>query len=184
MTAPRLAERVSARDHVLGPEHAPVTVVEYADFQCPHSARAHLLLQELREAVGDKMRLVYRHLPLTQLHPYAAQAAEAAEVAGAHGKFWQMHDLLFSRQQALDDAHLVRYAALIGLDPASFTRGLASSTFEERVRRDFIGGVRSGVNGTPTFFLNDVRYDGRHDFNSLFAAIDVGAEVAAVRRAS
>lgn len=184
MTAPRLAERVSERDHVLGPERAPVTVVEYADFQCPHSARAHLLLQELREAVGDKMRLVYRHLPLTQLHPYAAQAAEAAEVAGAHGKFWQMHDLLFKRQQALDDAHLVRYAALIGLDPASFTRGLASSDFEERVRRDFIGGVRSGVNGTPTFFLNDVRYDGRHDFNSLFAAIDVGAEVAGVRWAS
>jgi protein-disulfide isomerase len=183
MTAPRLVERVSARDHVLGPKHAPVTVVEYGDFVCPHSRRAHLLLEELLEAFSGRMRLVYRHFPLTQVHPQAAQAAEAAEIAAAHGRFWQMRDLLSMRQQ-LDDAHLVEYAASLGVDPAQFTRALACNAFQERVRQDFVGGIQSGVNGTPTFFLNGVRYDGRHDFDSLFAAIGMVAEVASVRTCS
>jgi protein-disulfide isomerase len=177
MTAPRLAERVSERDHVLGPERAPVTVVEYADFQCPHSARAHLLLQELREAVGDKMRLVYRHLPLTQLHPYAAQAAEAAEVAGAHGKFWQMHDLLFDNQRHLKIANLREYAQRLELDMPRFIAEMDDEIYLQRVREHMQGGTRSHVRGTPTFFINGVIHDVSFGMHALMEGVE-----AALRR--
>lgn len=177
-----LAVPVGPRDHIRGPKHAPVTMVEYGDFECPHCGRAYLIIDELRKALGRKMRLVYRHFPLTQIHPHAEHAAEASEIADAHGTFWQMHDTLFTHQRALDDPHLVGYAAAMGLETALFIRELTSHAFEERVRQDFISGVRSGVYGTPTFFLNEVRYDGPHDFDSLFAAIDMVAEVASVQR--
>jgi protein-disulfide isomerase len=184
MTASRLSMPVNTGDHIRGPKHAPVTMVEYGDFECPHCGRAHLIIEGLHKELGDKMRFVYRHFPLTLIHPHAQHAAEASEIAGAHGEFWRMHGTLFTHQRALDDAHLVQYAASVGLDVALFTRELASHAFEGRVRRDFISGVRSGVNGTPTFFLNEIRYDGPHDFESLVAAIDMVAEVASVRRTS
>ena len=119
------------------------------------------------------MCFVFRHFPLTQIHPHAEHAAEAAEAAGAQGKFWQMHDTLFEHQHALDDAHLVRYAAELKLDVDRFERELAEHVYANRVREDFLSGVRSGVNGTPTFFINGLRYDGSYDLEMLLAAIEL-----------
>jgi len=110
--------------------------------------------------MGDNLRFVFRHFPLSEAHPHAQRAAEAAEAAGAQGHFWEMHDLLFHNQDALEDADLLAYAAQIGIDAQRVARELAAGTYAKRVRDDFRGGVRSGVNGTPTFFINGVRYDG------------------------
>jgi protein-disulfide isomerase len=174
---PHLTVPVSERDHVQGPAHAAVTLVEYGDFECPHCGRAHSVLEELREERGDEFRLVYRHFPLTQAHPFAEIAAEASEAAGTQGRFWEMHDMLFTHQQALDSPHLVRYAAEIGANATLVAEALAARTFRNRVAEDFMSGVRSGVNGTPTFFLQGVRYDGLVDVESLSAAIKEAAQL-------
>lgn len=159
------------RDHIRGPIDAPVTVVEYGDFECPHCGQAHFVLNELAEVVGDDMRLVFRHFPLTTVHPHAEMAAEAAEAAEAQRRFWEMHDVLFANQHALDERHLANYAAALELDLNRFVSDLSKRRFQPRVREDFLSGVRSGVNGTPTFFINDIRHDGGFDLNSLLGAI-------------
>jgi len=155
----QLSRPVGPDDHVSGPEDAPVTLVEYGDFECPHCGRAHPIVEQLRRLMGDRLRFVYRHFPLTQAHPHAQHAAEMAEAAGEHGQFWPMHDTLFKNQDALEDENLLEYAVALGIDPASAASALAAHTFAGRVRRDFMSGVRSGVNGTPTFFINGVRDD-------------------------
>ncbi|MCL7455361.1 MAG: DsbA family protein, partial [Anaerolineae bacterium] len=155
---PKLVPPVGARDHVLGPDDAPVTLVEYGDYECPHCRQAGPVIRALRERFGDRLRYVYRHFPIQPSHPHAQLAAEAAEAAGAQGKFWEMHDLLFEYQGALDQAHLVQYAADLGLDVRRFERDLVDRTHRERVRQDFQSGVRSGASGTPTFYLNGLRY--------------------------
>lgn len=165
---PRLTRAVSdKRDHIIGPADAAVTLVEYGDFECPHCRQASLILDTLLESTPRDVRLVFRHSPLSQIHPHAQQAAEAAEAAGAQGRFWEMHELLFENQDALDEADLSEYAAQVGLDLPRFVRDLASGAFKDRVREDFLSGVASGVNGTPTFFIDDVRYDGPWDLESL-----------------
>lgn len=163
---------VNDQDHVSGPEDAQITLVEYGDFQCPHCARAQHRIAALQRRFGDRLRVVFRNFPLAEVHPEAFHAAEAAEsVAASAGNdaYWKMHHLLFAHQQddldALDDAHLAQYAAEAGGDAAQVSRDLDGDAFEERVRADFMGGVRSGVNGTPTFFVNGVRYDG--DWSSV-----------------
>jgi protein-disulfide isomerase len=171
---PQLTVPVSeTRDHILGPAGAPITLVEYGDFECPHCGAAHEMIQQLREEAGPRLRFVYRHFPLTQIHPHAEPAAEAAEAAASQQRFWQMHDMLFTHQDALDDTDLVAYAEEIGLERRSFVAALARHAHAPRVREDFLSGVRSGVNGTPTFFLNGVRYDGPRDRDSLLEAMDV-----------
>jgi protein-disulfide isomerase len=167
----RLAVPVTERDHVLGPNLAPVTLVEYGDYECPYCAAAHPMVQHLRDRVGTMVRFVYRHFPLTRVHPHAQRAAEAAEAAGAQRRFWQMHHTLFENQAALTDEDLVLYAAGLGLDVNRFQRELLAGVHIPRIREDFLGGVRSGVNGTPTFFINGRRHDGGHDLASLQAAI-------------
>jgi protein-disulfide isomerase len=167
----RLAVPVSAADHVTGNTSAPVTLVEYGDYECPYCGRAFWVLQQLKELVGDQILFAYRHFPLTQVHPHADQAAEAAEAAGAQGKFWEMHDMLFRNQQALDPMSLRRYAAAIGLELARFDADMASGAHRPKVRQDFLSGARSGVNGTPTFFINGVRHDGGWDLQGLLSGI-------------
>ena len=170
---PSLAQPVSdQRDHVLGSPQAPVTLVEYGDFECPYCRQAHFVLQDLMAATGDRVRLVFRHFPLTQVHPHAQQAAEASEAAGAQGQFWEMHDILYERQDALELEDLVAYAQALGLDLGRFQIELVQGVHAPRVREHFISGVRSGVNGTPTFFVNGRRHDGSWDLQSLSAAID------------
>jgi protein-disulfide isomerase len=168
----RLTMPVSERDHIQGPAEAPVTLVEYGDYQCPHCGRAYSIVEELRRSMGDRMRFVFRNFPLTEVHEYAEVAAEAAEAAGAQDRFWEMHHALFTHQNALETPHLVHYAERIGVDMDQFTQALAARTFKGRVREDFMNGVRSGVNGTPTFFINGGRHDGGFDLSSLSEAIE------------
>ena len=175
MTENRLTIPVSARDHAEGPESAPVTLVEYGDFECPHCGRAYPIIERIQEHLGSRLRFVFRHFPLTQIHAHAQHAAEAAEAAGAQGHFREMHAALFDHQHALSDRHLAEYAAAMGLDQPRFTQELVDHTHARRVREDFLSGVRSGVNGTPTFFINGFRHDGAWDFDSLMEALEVAS---------
>jgi protein-disulfide isomerase len=159
---------VGPEDHVQGgPEDAPITLVEYGDYQCPHCARAHPIVKTVQEALGENLRFVFRNFPLSSLHEDAENAAEAAEIAGESGKFWEMHDTLFEHQRSLGEESLVEYAVSLGLDEQIFLNDLTAHTYNGRIRRDFIGGAKSGVNGTPTFFINGSRYDGAWDHGGL-----------------
>jgi len=162
---------VGPRDHTSGPENAPLTLVEYGDFQCPHCRNAFPIVKKVQQQLGTRLRFVFRNFPLSQIHPEAEHAAEAAEAAGAQGAFWQMHDRLFERQFALEDDNLVEYAQELGLDADRLRGELDAGTYRAKVRDDFMSGVKSGVNGTPTFFINGTRYDGSYDLGSLLEAI-------------
>jgi protein-disulfide isomerase len=168
----RLTLPVSQRDHQQGPATAPVTLVEYGDYECPYCGEAYPIVKEIQRRLGDRLRFVFRNFPLTQSHPHAEHAAEAAEAAAAQEKFWEMHDYLFEHQQALDDAHLVQYAVALNLDQETFVREMTEHVHTNRVREDFLSGVRSGVNGTPTFFINGVRHDDSYELETLLAAIE------------
>jgi protein-disulfide isomerase len=183
MTQSMLTLPVSGRDHTLGPANAPATLLEYGDYECPHCGAAYPVVEALRERLGDLLRFAYRHFPLSQIHPHAELDAEAAEAAGAQGKFWDMHHALFTHQDALDGAHLMRYAAAIGLDMGAFQRDLETQAYAGRVREDFMSGVRSGVNGTPTFFINGARYEGSHDFATMLEVLNTVVEAAVVEAA-
>lgn len=170
------------RDHIRGPADAPVTLVEYADFECPYCGRAEPAIRELLSDFGQELRYVFRHLPLADVHPRAQLAAEAAEVAGAFGKFWEMHDLLYAHQDALSIADIVGYARELGLDPDVFETKLRRRKFAPRVERDVTSADLSGVSGTPTFFANGRRHHGAYDLESLTRL--VRATLAQTRRAS
>jgi len=163
---------VGPKDHMQGPPDAPVTLVEYGDYECPYCGEAYPVVKALQERLGDQMCFVFRNFPLTQVHPHAEEAAEAAEAAGAQGKFWEMHDLLYENQDALEPEDLVQYARALKLDLKRFVLEMREHVYVERVREDFRSGVRSGVNGTPTFFINGARHDGPFDLGSLLAAIE------------
>ena len=167
----RLELPVGDRDHVQGPATAPVTLVQYGDFECPYCRAAVPIVQELQRLLCDQLRFVFRHFPLSGLHPHAQHAAETAEAAAAQERFFEMHAALFEHQEALEDDDLVRYAADLGLDSTRIRRELAAHVHADRVREDFESGVRSGVRGTPTFFVDDVRYDGLIGVNQLLSAI-------------
>jgi len=168
----RLRVPVSGRDHLRGSlPRAAVVLVEYGDYECPACAAAQPVVDQLSAMLGDQLCTVWRHFPLTQVHLQAQRAAEAAEAAGAQGSFWPMHELLFARQPMFDEASLGEYAAELELDVARFTSELLTGVHEPRVRSDFLGGVRSGVNGTPTFFINGARYDGPYRVDAMLAAL-------------
>jgi protein-disulfide isomerase len=171
-TIGHLAVPVSERDHIQGPPTAPVTLVEYGDYECPYCGAAYLVVKYLQRQLRDDLRFVFRNFPLTEIHPHAEQAAEAADAAGAQGNYWEMHDRLFENQQALDLPELIHYANEIGLDVPRFERDLATHAFEPRVLEDLISGARSGVNGTPTFFINGRRHDGTWAYDDLAGAIE------------
>lgn len=160
------------RDHIRGPVDAPVSLVEYGDFECPFCGAAHGVVDTVRAAAGDLLQFVYRHFPLTTVHPHAWPAAEAAEAAGAQGQFWPMHDLLFEDQQHLAPADLVARARALRLDVDRFDYELATHAHAGRVEEDFVSGVRSGVNGTPSFFVNGLRYQGPTDAATMIAVIE------------
>jgi protein-disulfide isomerase len=155
-----LTPSVTERDHIAGPGDAPVTLVEYGDYECPYCGMAYPIVKAAQHKLGDQLRFVFRNFPLREIHPHAQHAAEAAESAGAQGQFWAMHDTLFEHQHALEDEDLVRYAEATAVDPTRLAEDLANGTYEKHVRDDFRSGVRSGVNGTPTFFINGERYNG------------------------
>ncbi len=166
-------------DHRLGDADAPVVLVEYGDYQCPFCAAAQPVVRELMRNFGQDLALVFRHFPLTEVHPQAEVAAESAEFAGAHGAFWGMHEALFANQLQLNLPVIFALAGALNLSQAALRDALTARTYAEKVRADFIGGVRSGVNGTPSFFVNGLRHDGAHTFSALAMAINAARPVTA-----
>jgi protein-disulfide isomerase len=168
----RLLQPVGRLDHVLGPRDASVTLVEYGDYECPHCARAHDVLAQVLRRIGDEVLFCYRHFPLSQIHPHATLAAQAAEAAADQDRFWGMHDMLYAHQDALEADDLVSYAKTLRLDVTSFAQELRGQVNLPKVRADFLSGVRSGVNGTPTFFVNEERFNTAWDDpTALLAAL-------------
>jgi protein-disulfide isomerase len=174
-TTSRLHVPVSERDHIIGSPTAPVTLVEYGDYECPYCRAAHFIVLDLIGQLGDQLCYVYRNFPLVEIHPHAEQAAEAAGAAGAQGKFWEMHHVLFENQPNLAMPELVGYADGLGLDVQRFKTDLAGHTFINRIAEDLLSGARSGVNGTPTFFVNGWRYTASWDEATLLGALQDAA---------
>jgi Na+/H+ antiporter NhaA len=167
-----LAEDIDpAEDHIRGPEDAPVTLVEYGDFECPYCGRAEPIVRQLLSDLGSDVRYVFRHLPLTDVHPHAQIAAEAAEAAGSQGQFWEMHDLLLDHQGALRGPDLVGYAEQLGLDVDRFGSEIKRHEHDGRIARDVESAELSGVSGTPTFFINGQRHHGAYDIETLERAV-------------
>ena len=167
----KLAVPVGKRDHIQGPVNAPLTLLEYGDYECPACGEAYGNIKTVQESLAERLRFVFRNFPLANVHPHAKHAAEAAEAAGAQGKFWEMHDILFENQDALEDEDLAAYAEQLGLDVARLINEVETGAYIDRVREDFKSGIRSGVNGTPTFFVNGWRYDGPRDPETFIAAL-------------
>lgn len=159
------------KDHFLGPADAPVTLLEYGDYECPDCGRAYPMLKILNERFAGKLRFAFRHFPQYTVHRHASSAAQAAEAAGAQGKFWPMHDLLYQNQQGLEPPDLTHYALRAGLEVYKFDSALSSGTYANRVEADYAGGVSSGVKGTPTLFINGCRYTGPMELGPLSATI-------------
>jgi protein-disulfide isomerase len=163
------------RDHIQGPSDAAVTLVEYGDYECPYCGAAYPIIKKVQDRMGERLRFVFRNFPISTSHPHAERAAEAAEAAAAQGRFWPMHDLLYENQSRLRDEDLRVYAERLELDVESFDRELAEHVHEARVREDFMSGVRSGVNGTPSFYVNGVRHDDSYDLETLLAVLERAA---------
>jgi len=168
----KLTRLVSTRDHAAGPADAPVTLVEYGDFQCPYCRAAYPVVKRLQKKLGKKLRFVFRNFPVTQSHPYALIAAETAEAAALQGKFWEMHDLLFEQQDSLTPDIIPVWAKKTGLDLDQFGNDIKQGVVAKRIKEDRQSGIRSGVNGTPTFYINGTRYDGPNDYKSLLEALE------------
>ncbi len=171
-----LTPPVSGRDHAEGASDAPVTLVEFGDYQCPACGAAYPMVKQLQKALGKKLRLVFRNFPLTHAHPYALAAAETAEAAAMQGKFWQMHDLLFERQALLEPGVLASWAQEAGLDLEKFKADLEHGDVMKRIKEDRMSAIQSGANGTPTFFIDGVRYDGMPDYDSMREALEQAAQ--------
>ena len=170
--AATLTPPVSERDHAEGRADAPVTLVEYGDYQCPYCGAVHPVIKRLQKALGRKLRFVFRNFPLTQAHPYALIAAEAAESAGLQGKFLEMHDLIYDHQEELGPDILAAWAEQAGLNLEEFGTAIKQGDITKRIKEDRMSGIRSGVNGTPSFFINATRFDGAADYDSLEAGLE------------
>ncbi len=163
---------VTSNDHIQGDPDAPVLLVEYGDYECPHCGHVYPIIKHVQKHFGRRLGFVFRNFPLNEMHPNAESAAEAAEFAAAHGRFWEMHDGIFENQANLDQPFLLELAESLELSASDLRSALNGREYASRVRNDFLGGVRSGVNGTPTFFINGRRQDGSFEFEDLVAAID------------
>jgi protein-disulfide isomerase len=164
---------VSPEDHIQGDGAAAVMLVEYGDYECPHCGHAHPIIRRIQRHFGQRLAFVFRNFPLGEIHPYAQRAAEAAEFAGAHGRFWEMHDGIFENQEQLSLPFLLELAGRLGLSAPDLQSAWDSGAYTQRVKADFMGGVRSGVNGTPTFFIDGHRHDDSFDFDTLRSAIEI-----------
>ena len=154
-------------DHIQGPVNAPISLVEYGDFECPYTGRAYPIVKEIKRKFGEALCFVYRNFPLNEIHPHAQHAAEAAEAAASQDKYWNMHDCLFEHQNALDDTHLLKYARTVGLDIKKFEIEISKHVYAPAIDDSLKNGIKSGVEGTPTFFLNGKRYEGSWDLETL-----------------
>ena len=172
-----LAVPVSERDHTQGPATAAVTLVQYGDYECPYTRQSTTIVRAIQQQLGDQLQLrfVYRNFPLTEIHPHALHAALAAEAAAAQGKFWQMHDYIFHHQHTLEDSDLEQFAVAVGLDLQQYARALADQRALARIEEEVEGGERSGVQGTPTFFINGALYRGSWEREALLAALQAAS---------
>jgi protein-disulfide isomerase len=166
-----LTPPLSAHDHIQGSPDTGIVLLEYGDYECPYCGAAYPVGKELQKRMKGKMSFAFRNFPLANAHPHAELAAEAAEAAAAQGKFWEMHDALYENQAALEPENLEQYAAAVGLDLRRFTKEMNEHVYTSKVKDDFRSGVRSGVNGTPSFFINGVLYNGSYDVHSILTAL-------------
>jgi protein-disulfide isomerase len=162
---------VTTKDHILGNANARIELLEYGDYQCPWCWKAYPIVKRLQAELGERLKFVFRNFPLTKVHPHAKIAAMAAEAADLQGKYWEMHDLLFENHKHLDEGSLMGYAQTLNLDLAQFENDLQSPNLDEKIETDFFGGLRSGVNATPTFFFNGEKYLDSWDGNNLLEFI-------------
>jgi len=167
----KLRVPVSDVDHAEGPKDAPLILVEYGDYQCPSCGEAFPIVKRLQKTLKNELRFVFRNFPLSEIHPHAMSAAKAAEAAALQRQFWAMHRLLFEHQQQLDDPSLLRYAEILGLNTSTFMADVGKAAVAERIASDREGGARSGVNGTPTFFVNGSRVDAGYAYETLLATL-------------
>jgi len=158
-------------DHIQGPVNAPISLVEYGDYECPYTGHAFPIVKEITRRLGDTICFVFRNFPLNEIHPHAQHAAEAAEAAAAQDKFWQMHNYLFEHQNILDDSHISEYAQKVGLDIKRFEKEISEHIYAPIIKDSLINGIKSGVEGTPTFFLNGIRYEGSWDLETLLKTV-------------
>lgn len=163
---------VGSNDHIQGNAKAACTLLEFGDYECPNCGAAYELVKEIQQHFGNRIRFVFRNFPMTRIHANAQAAAEVAEFADSHGQFWKMHDLLFENQTRLGEELFTELATKLSFDSSELHRALANKIFADRVAADFSGGVRSGVNGTPTFYINSLRYDGAMDYETMVRAIE------------
>ncbi len=170
-----LAVPVSERDHSQGPATAAITLVQYGDYECPYTRQSTTVVRALQHQLGDQLRFVFRNFPLIEIHPHALHAALAAETAASQGKFWEMHDYTFHHQHTLEDADLARFAGEVGLDMEHYARDMIQQRHLPRIEEDVEGGERSGVQGTPTFFINGVLYHGSWKQDALLAALQAAS---------
>jgi protein-disulfide isomerase len=183
VSSAKLATPISEEDHAQGPADAAITLVQYGDYECPYTRMSRHSVLQLQRELPDSLRFVFRHFPLEEIHPHARAASAAAEAAARQTDFWAMHAYLFEHQQALADADLKRYALELGLDADRFARERTSPEVEARIDRDLASGERSGVRGTPTFYVNGIRHHGGYDLESLRSAIQAASANTPVRRA-
>jgi protein-disulfide isomerase len=174
--AGELAAPVTKHDHTQGNPKAPITLLEYGDYECSYCGAAHRLVKMLQEAMESDLRYVFRNFPLTDAHPHAEHAAEAVEAAGVEGRFWEMHDAVFENQDALEDDDLASYAADVGLDANRVVAEIEEGKYRPRIERDVQSGMRSGVEGTPSFFINGVKYEGPMDPEAMLTALQEARE--------
>ena len=166
-----LRPAVNETDHTTGTENAPVTLVEYGDYQCPHCGHAYPIIKQIQEELGDKLNFVFRNFPLSEMHPQAFMAALATEAAAKQNAYWPMHDIIFEHQQRLHSADLLKYATTLGLNEETFIADMQDEALKQKVEGDFESGIMSGVNGTPTFFINGSRFNGGVDDDILLDAL-------------
>ena len=167
-----LKVQVSDEDHIQGPKNAPITLVEYGDYQCPYCGDAYPIIKQVQEHFGSQLRFVFRNFPLTEIHTMAEPAAQIAEYAGLEGLFWEMHDLIYENQSNLSSQLFFELADSLGLSRANVKKALTNQAIVQKIEKDFIGGVKSGVNGTPTLYLNGDRYEGPLELAGFVSAIN------------
>ena len=175
---PKLTPPVNKEDHIQGSPTARTTLVEYGDFQCPYCGLAYPVIKNLQKEFGKKLRLVFRHFPLSNSHPMALSAAIASEAAARQERFWEMHDMIYEQQAILSPYAFIEFATELGLNMAQFKMDLQDKTLAETVESHFESGVRSGVNATPSFYINGYKYNGGYDYDSLYIAIEESLQLA------
>ena len=163
----KLKPAVNSNDHVQGNQNAIIELVEYGDYQCPHCGHAYPIIKNMQKELGNKIKFIFRNFPLSEIHPNAMNAAVAAEVASSQNKFWEMHDIIFENQDFLSDVNLVKYAAKLGLNIEQFEADFEKPKYFKKVEADFESGIRSGVNGTPSFFISGEKFDGSLEENDF-----------------